>query len=205
MINRRRITGLLAAGCCFLFIPNVDFAAPVAVAVFLLLARWLPRLGSEADQQQALEQRVALPLALDVLSLCLDAGVSWDRAVLAAADCCDGDLAHDLRIAAHRLTMGAAPSEVWAGTAVLRDIGAVVERSFRSGAAVSVLLRQHADSERAAERLRRIENSRRLGTKILMPVSFLGYPAFFTLALIPTLVSSFMALDLGFASTGHAP
>ncbi len=205
MIRRRRFTGLLAASCCFLFIPDVNFAAPVAVTVFLLLERWLPRLGTEASEQQALEQRVALPLALDVLSLCLDAGVSWDRAVQAAADCCDGDLAHDLRVAAHRLTMGAAPAEVWTGTVVLRDIGSVVERSFRSGAAVSVLLRQHADGERAAERLRRIENSRRLGTKILMPVSFLGYPAFFTLALIPTLVSSLFALDLGFTSTGQVP
>jgi len=150
----------------------------------------------------AQQQRVALPLALDVLSLSLDAGVAWDRSVGYAADCCAEDLERDLRVAAGRLAMGAAPSEVWQGSEVLRCIGAVVERSFRSGAAVSLLLRQHADSERAAERLRRIENSRRLGTKILMPVAFLGYPAFVVLALIPTLVSTFMQLDIGWSSTG---
>ncbi len=204
-MTRRRVTGLLAAACCFLFIPDPSFAAPAAVVVFLLLERWLPMLGTEADQQRVRAQRVALPLALDVLSLCLDAGVSWDRAVRAAADCSNGELAHDLRVAAQRLAMGAAPAEVWSGTPVLEGIGDVVERSFRSGAAVSVLLRQQADSERAAERLRRIENSRRLGTKILMPVSFLGYPAFVALALIPMLVSSFMALQLDFTSTTSPP
>lgn len=201
-MTRSRLTSILGAACCFLFIPNASIAAPVAVVVFLLLQRWLPLLGTEDAHRAAHAEWVALPLALDVLSLCLDAGVAWDRAVRTAAGCSEGDLARDLRLAADRLTMGAAPAEVWSGSPVLDDIGAVVERSFRSGAAVSVLLRQHADSARAAERLRRIEASRRLGTKILMPVSFLGYPAFFLLAVIPTLLSSFSALDLGFASTG---
>lgn len=162
----------------------------------------MPRLGTRASQGVALEQRVALPLALDILSLALEAGIAWDIAVGYAADCCSGTLETNLRVAAGRLAMGAAPSEVWHGTEVLSDIGTVVSRSFRSGAAVSTLLRQFADSERAAERLRRIENSRRLGTKILMPVSFLGYPAFVLLALIPTLASTAMQLDVGWISTG---
>jgi len=199
-VNRIRVTALLAAGCCFLFLP-LNTAAPAAALVAFGILRWMPLLGTRSKHDMAHEQRIALPLALDVLSLALDAGIAWDLGVSYAADCCTGELERDLRIAAGRLAMGAAPAEVWQGPAALRDIGTVVERSFRSGAAVSTLLRQHADSERATERLRRLENSRRLGTKILMPVSFLGYPAFVVLALIPTLVSTATQLDLGWTST----
>ena len=177
-------------------------SAPVGALLAAATLRWMPLLGSGAAQARALEQRLALPIALDVLSLCLDAGVSWDRGVRLAADCCTGELEQDLRTAAGRLAMGAAPQEVWSGSRTLEEIGIVVERSFRSGAAVSVLLRQYADGERASERLRRIEASRRLGTTILMPVSFLGYPGFVVLALIPTLVSTAAQLDIGLPSTG---
>lgn len=179
-----------------------SISAPVGALLAAATLRWMPLLGSGAAQARALEQRLALPVALDVLSLCLDAGVSWDRGVRLAADCCTGALEQDLRTAAGRLAMGAAPEEVWSGSSTLEEIGVVVERSFRSGAAVSVLLRQYADGERAAERLRRIEASRRLGTTILMPVSFLGYPGFVVLALIPTLVSTAAQLDIGLPSTG---
>lgn len=200
-VSRVQLTAILAAACCFFFLP-LDIAAPAAAVVAFGVNRWMPLLGSREHQSVTREQRVSLPLALDVLSLSLDAGVAWDTSVNYAADCCTGEVERDLRVAAGRLAMGAPPSEVWQGSEVLRSIGSVVERSFRSGAAVSLLLRQHADSERAAERLRRIENSRRLGTKILMPVAFLGYPAFVVLALIPTLVSTFLQLDIGWSSTG---
>lgn len=199
--SRVQLTAALAFACCFFFL-RLEVAAPAGVALAWAVLRWVPSLGSRGEQESSHEQTVLLPLAVDVMSLSLDAGIAWDRSVGYAADCCTGALEQDLRIAAARLGMGAAPSEVWHGSEALRGIGAVVQRSFRSGAAVSVLLRQHADSERAAERLRRIENSRRLGTKILMPVSFLGYPGFVVLALIPTLASTFQHLDLGWPSTG---
>ena len=198
--DRVRVAAVLVFGCCLVFMPT-SIAAPVGALLAAATLRWMPLLGTGKEQALAHQQRLALPIALDVLSLSLDAGVSWDRGVRLAADCCTGPLERDLRIAAGRLAMGAAPEEVWSGSRTLLDIGSVVERSFRSGAAVSVLLRQYADSERAAERLRRIEVSRRLGTTILMPVSFLGYPGFVVLALIPTLVSTAMQLDLGLPST----
>lgn len=200
-LDRVRASAALVFCCCVLFMPAA-ISAPVGALLAAATLRWMPLLGSGAAQARALEQRLALPIALDVLSLCLDAGVSWDRGVRLAADCCTGELEQDLRTAAGRLAMGAAPQEVWSGSRTLEEIGIVVERSFRSGAAVSVLLRQYADGERASERLRRIEASRRLGTTILMPVSFLGYPGFVVLALIPTLVSTAAQLDIGLPSTG---
>lgn len=199
-MDRSRVVAALVFACAVFYLP-INTAIPVGTLLAAAVLRWFPLLGSRTDLALQHRQRLALPIALDVLSLALDAGVSWDRGVQLAADCCTDELERDLRVAAGRLAMGAAPEEVWVGTRALVDIGSIVERSFRSGAAVSTLLRQYADGERAAERLRRIENSRRLGTKILMPVAFLGYPGFVVLALIPTLASTFLQLDLGWPST----
>lgn len=200
-VGRAQMSAVLAAGVCFGWLP-LEKAAPAAAALAWAVLRWMPQLGSRGTHVVAHDVRMALPLALDVLSLSLEAGISWDRSVRYAADCCSGVLERELRVAAGRLAMGAAPAEVWQGSDALLGIGRVVERSFRSGAAVSVLLRQHADSERAAERLRRIENSRRLGTKILMPVSFLGYPAFVALGIIPILASTFQQFRFDLLPTG---
>ena len=174
---------------CFKFIPFA-FASPCALAVGWWTYRLLPRLQSEAQHESRHRGRIELPLALDVLALGLDAGLSWDRATSFAATCCGGTLQSDFAIAAGRLAMGAAADEVWVGSSVLSEVGEVVDRSFRSGGTVSVLLRQHSDSLRAAERLRRIEKSRRLGTSILMPLTFIGVPAFLVIAIVPILVSS---------------
>ena len=188
---RHKLMASCAALLCFKFI-DVDYAAPFAAGAALLTYRWLPRLQTDAEVQQAHRGILELPLALDVLALGLDSGLSWDRATNFAADCCTSFLAVDLHTASARLAMGAAADEVWVGSATLVHIGEVVDRSFRSGGTVSVLLRQHADALRAAERLRRIEKSRRLGTTILLPLTFIGIPAFMVLAIVPILATNLM-------------
>ena len=85
---------------------------------------------------------------------------------------------------------------MWTGG--LGQISVVVERSFRSGAPVSTLLRQQADALRADERVRRLGQSRKLAEKVLVPVTLLGMPAFFLLALLPTLASIASTLTLHF-------
>lgn len=194
-VDRLRVVAVSVGLCAIAYLPH-DVGPAIGILAAMAVLRWMPLVGARSAQDTSLAQRRALPLALDVLSLALDAGVSWDRAVLFAAGCTEGALEQALRTAAARLAVGAAPAEVWQGAPVLVDIGLVVERSFRSGAAVSSLLRQHADALRAADRLDRIQRSRKLGTKVLMPVTFLGYPGFIALGLVPTIVSTVSTLGL---------
>lgn len=184
---------VIAGSVPLIFIP-FDIAVVLGAAVAVLTYRWIPRLPDAATDAERHARSVALPIALDVLWLGLEAGISWDRATRYASECVDGGLRRDLARAADRLALGAAAREVWLDG--LRPIAEVVERSSHSGAAVSTLLRQQADTLRAAERQRRLEHSRRLGERVLMPVTLLGMPGFFLLALLPTLASIAGSLQL---------
>lgn len=184
---KQRIAMSTAAGALPLVFLPFDVGVLFGAAIAVLTFRWSPRIPDAKVHADTLARKQLLPIVLDVLSLGLDAGASWDRATLYASDCATGQLRSELQRAAHRLSLGAAPDEVW--TDGLDQIGSVVQRSFRSGAPVSTLLRQQADALRADERLRRIGQSRKLAEKVLMPVTLLGMPAFFLLALLPTLAS----------------
>lgn len=145
-----------------------------------------------------------MPLVLDVMALGLDAGISWDRCARLAADCSAGALRTEMATASGRLALGAASHEVWHGSFALSTVGRVVDRSFRSGAAVSVLLQQQADAMRASTRMRRLERVRRLETSILLPLTGLGIPGFLVLGVVPMIVSTFMQLGIPGLSTAGA-
>ena len=194
-MNRRLIMSCAAGALPFVFLP-FDVAVIAGSAIAVLVHRWIPRLPDAAAHARQHQRTITLPIVLDVLSLGLDAGISWDLATRYAGECAEGELRDELERAAHRLSLGAAPHEVWVEG--LAPIGTVVERSFRSGAPVSVLLRQQADALRADERLRRLERSRRLGEQVLVPVTLLGMPGFFLLALLPTLASIATTLQFSF-------
>ncbi len=204
-MNRARTRTFLAGfsvwSAARLFVPG-DVALVFGLLAAAAMWRYGGRLPTAAVVAEERTLARELPIALDVLALSLDAGASWDRAVHHAADCCTGDRAVALLTAAARLAMGAAPAEVWQGAPILGTIGSLVERSFRSGGAVSTVLREHADTVRQGERMRRIAGARRLATTAVMPVTFLGYPAFLLLGLIPTLVSSLLTLVGPVLSTG---
>ena len=191
----RRLFMSAAAGLLPLVVLPFDAAVIVGSGIAVLTYRWIPRLPDAAADADQRTRELAMPIALDVLWLGLEAGISWDRATRYASTCVDGSLREDLARAADRLALGAAAREVWLDG--LRPIAEVVERSSHSGASVAALLRQQADALRAAERLRRVERSRRLGEQILVPVTLLGMPGFFLLALLPTLASIAGSLQLG--------
>ena len=185
-MNKRYAISAAAALLPLVLLP-FDAAVIIGSVAAVLAYRWFPRIPDAASVAAAHELTIAMPIALDVMSLALDAGLSWDRATRYAAAASPPALRTMLERAATRLALGADPHEVWTGE--LRQIAVVVERSFRSGAPVSQLLRQQADALRADERLRRIQRSRRLGEQVLIPVTMLGMPGFFLLALLPTLAS----------------
>lgn len=186
---------------CFATLP-AGLAAPVALVAGILLVRWVPRVGLRSENAEHAAAESAMPLVLDVMALGLDAGVSWDRSVHLAAQCAEGMLHQQLVTAGGRLALGAASHEVWRGSSELRTIGRVVDRSFSSGAAVSVLFQQQADAMRAAVRLHRLERVRRLETSILLPLTGLGIPGFVVLGVVPMVVSTFQQLGIPGLSTG---
>lgn len=201
-LRKEHLASLAVVVVCFQVLPPERAIVFSAVLVFLTI-RWLPRMDVRGAHAMRVAEQLELPVACDVIALSLDSGISWDRAVGLAARCCPDGLRLQLEIAAGRLAMGAAPDEVWRGMPALESLGEVVERSFRSGAAVSELLAQHADAMRSRERMRRIANVRRLETTILIPLTLVGLPAALLLGVVPTLVSFVLGSNFISLSTGQ--
>lgn len=203
-MNVRREYVVAASGVpvCFVVFPT-DRAIVASALVCAIALRWVPRVGTLGAEVHKESEAQALPLVCDILALALEAGLSWERSVWLASNGCPPGVQHGLRIAAGRLAMGAAPSEVWRGMAALDSVGEVVERSLRTGGAVSELLTQHAASLRARQRTVRIMRVRRLETTILMPITFLGLPAGLLLGTVPVIASLVMDSGLLGFSTGR--
>lgn len=200
-VRREYALAAILLGFCVLTLP-MPAAAILGLPVAVLIVRWEPRQRSRSASVRHIQTMRDLPVVLDVLALSLDAGISWDRATRLASGCACDHMQDELTAAAGRLALGAAPDEVWRGAESLEAIGAVVERSFRSGGAVSNLLRQHADRLRADDRLRRISAVRRLETTILLPLTGLGLPAFLVAGVVPTIASMAMSTLPQLFSTG---
>ena len=194
-MKRAQLAGLLIGGTIVLWQPG-DLGVVLGLLAGLLASRVLANLVTgEQDRSDAVRAE-QLPIALDVMSLGLDAGLAWHRSVGYAAACVDPVIAEPLLLAAHRLELGARAGEVWTGAPALLEIGEVISRSERSGSAVSDLLRQSADALRARTRAERLARAKRLGVTVMGPVTLCFLPAFIVLGLVPLIGSMLGELQL---------
>lgn len=174
-------------------------AAGTAVAV-LLGGGWGPLLGTAAavvvervlrrggadtdgDGEQLVQQ---LPLACDLLAVCLEAGVPPGAALAAVADATAQPLGAVLsRIAGlHRL--GAEPVRAWAGVPPpLGGLARAFVRAGGSGSSVVPALRALSAETRSSSRARTDAAVRRAGVWVLAPLGACFLPAFLCLGVVP--------------------
>jgi pilus assembly protein TadC len=127
-----------------------------------------------------------LPVACDLLAVCLGAGVPIAAALAAVGQAVADPLRTELlRVAAmHRL--GADPVHAWAGAPpVLAPLGRTVARAGRSGSSVGAALRALAADLRAAQRAQEEAAVHRAGVWVLAPLGACFLPAFVCLGVVP--------------------
>jgi pilus assembly protein TadC len=127
-----------------------------------------------------------LPVACDLLAVCLAAGVPVGAALAAVGEAVVDPLRTELlQIAAmHRL--GADPLHAWAGAPpVLAPLGRVVARAGRSGSSVGAALRALAADLRTAQRAQEEAAVNRAGVWVLAPLGACFLPAFVCLGVVP--------------------
>jgi Flp pilus assembly protein TadB len=167
--------GLLVGG-----IPGVVAACVVAAGGERLLRRGRddPRAGPalEAD----------LPVACDLLAVCLEAGLPVGGAVAAVATALPGPLGPQLATVAGLYRLGAAPRRAWADVpAEVAVLGRVLVRAGESGSTVVPALRSLAGDARAEQRGRADAAVRRAGVWVLAPLGACFLPAFLCLGVVP--------------------
>lgn len=166
------------------------------VAGFLLPDMWLSR---RVRRRQTI-LRKALPDALDLLVVCIEAGLGLDQAFMRVSQelrithpelCGELDLVNaQIRIGRTRIE---AMRELSSRTGVddIKALVAMLIQTDRFGTSVSQSLRVHADDMRLKRRQRAEEAAAKTPVKMVPPLVFFIFPALFVVILGPAIITIF--------------
>jgi Flp pilus assembly protein TadB len=174
------------------------FVGPLGAAagppVGLAAAWWVGRLEPPSVTRTREQMSRDLPLAVDLLAACAEAGRPTDQALSVVSRAVGGALAVRLEAVANRLALGADPMTEWAALATdepLSALGRTLARSLESGAPLSDGLSRLADDRRRDLRTRAQVAARNVGVKAAAPLALCFLPAFMLVGVVPTVAGAF--------------
>jgi tight adherence protein C len=135
----------------------------------------------------------ALPDCLDLLIVCIDAGLGFDSSLLKVAERWQHELGRELDRVVHEIRMGASRVEALqdlvtrTGVEDVATFVAVVIQAHQLGVSVGKALQIHAEQMRVLRRYRAEEQGRQAALKMLFPLVFLIFPALFAVILGPAI------------------
>lgn len=170
--------------------------------VFAILAAMVGYITPGLVLQRQIEQRKkiiqnGLPDALDLFIVCLEAGSSLDQAVLKTSQDLDvpyPPLASELRMITTEMRAGKPRLEAFKNFAArtgVDDVRALVNmlvQADRFGTSIAQALRTHAEVSRTKRRQRAEERAAKIGVKMVFPLVFCLFPAFYVVTLGPGVI-----------------
>jgi tight adherence protein C len=201
----------LAAGVPLLALWLGPAGPPLLRALWLGLAVVVALLAPFAllDRLTAARQlalRRALPDTLDLLVVCVEAGVSMDAALQRVARelaPVHPALAAELAVMNRRLAAGLTREEALRGLAVrtgveeLRLLAAHLVQAERWGTSIATVLRVTARDLRRRRRLAAEKRAATAGTRMLLPLALCIFPTIFVVLLGPALLQVGKAFGVG--------
>ena len=157
------------------------------VAMLLLAERGLRRMHADRASDARLLRE--LPVACDLLAVCLAAGIPLPGALAAVASVVPGPLGVDLQRVAGMTRLGAGAAVAWQGAATpLEPLARTLRRSETSGARAAPALHALAADLRTSARTATDADVRRAGVRILAPLGLCFLPAFVCLGVVPLVI-----------------
>lgn len=141
------------------------------------------------------ELQRALPDALDLLVVCVEAGLGLNQALMRVSEEMDrisSDLADELTIVTLQIRAGTPRGEALknfaerTGLPDVRSLVGVLVQTDRFGTSVGNALRVHSENLRDKRRQRAEEEAAKLSIKMLFPLIFFIFPAIFVVLLGPS-------------------
>jgi tight adherence protein C len=153
-------------------------------------------LGKLISNRQAKVRR-GLPDVLDMLVICVEAGLSLDQATARTAEEMRHSqpvLSDELGVVALEQRAGSARADAWkhfadrTGVDVVRNLVSMLVQSEQFGTSVAKTLRVHSDTLRT-KRVQEIEErAAKLSVKLLFPLVFFIFPSLFVVVLGPAVI-----------------
>jgi Flp pilus assembly protein TadB len=166
----------------------------VGVAVAVATGRLIARLEPAGARRRRQDRAAELPLTLDLLGVCLRAGMPLVVALETVADALPGPFSDDLRVVAGLQRLGAAPTTAWAeltSDADLAPASRAVARSAESGSRLAAAFDRLAADRRSALASAGLSRARSAGVVAMAPLGLCFLPAFVCLGIVPIVLSLF--------------
>lgn len=162
------------------------------IVVAFALGYFLPGswLGSKIRQRQR-EILKSLPDAMDLLTICVEAGLSFDAAMAEVVGKWDNELSRAFARVLQEIQLGKLRREAlrnMADTMDVRDVSnfvAALIQADQLGVSIAKVLRIQADQMRVRRRQRAEELARQAPIKMIIPIVFMIFPALFIILLGP--------------------
>jgi tight adherence protein C len=164
---------------------------------YLMPGSWL---GSKIQKRKK-EIVKALPDALDLLCISVEAGLSFDQGLGRVADKWDTELSREFRRMLSDVRLGRVRREALrdmstrCGVEDVQTFVAAVIQAEQLGVSMSRILRIQSDQMRLRRRQRAEEEARKAPIKMLFPLAFLIFPSLFIVILGPAVPKITGGLD----------
>ena len=175
---------------------SLMFAGVAFVIGLYLPNMWLS--GKAAARQKAIAR--ALPDTLDMMSICVDAGLGFEAALQKVAFQSDGELSMEMRRVISEIRVGVSRADALrhlAERTQVPDVAsfvAVLVQADRLGIAIRNVLNTQSVQMRIVRRQRAEEEAGKAPIKMLIPLALFIFPAMFAVILgpaIPRVLASF--------------
>jgi tight adherence protein C len=175
---------------------SLPFAFLAAGLAYFTPTLWLGR----AVEARRREIRNGLPDAIDLLIVCVESGSGIDQALNRVAEELAlpyPALARELEIMCTEMRAGQTRLEAFRNLAErtkvddVRQLVAMLVQTDRFGTSIGQALRTHAETSRTKRRQRAEEKAAKLGVKLLFPLVFCLFPAFYVVVLGPSMIRIF--------------
>jgi tight adherence protein C len=153
-------------------------------------------LGKKIEKRQKRIQK-GLPDVLDLLVICMEAGLSLDQATARSAKELDKalpDLCDEMNVVVLEQRAGRPRSEAWklmadrTGVEPLRNLVSMLVQTEQFGTSIAKMLRVHADTLRT-QRVQMVEElAAKTSVKLVFPLVLFVFPALFLVTLGPAVI-----------------
>ena len=193
---------ILGFGVCLL--SGIGISSPLLLLGGPLLGFILPRfLLKRAIKKRQLRIRLALPDALDLTVICVEAGLGLDQALMRVAQDLDHahpELSEEFRLVNLEMRAGKPRTEAMrnlaerTGVDDIRSLVGVLIQTDRFGTSVAQALRVHSDSLRTERRQRAEEQAAKTTIKLVPPLVVVVLLPLFFVVLGPAFIQLFRTL-----------
>lgn len=187
--------GVLGFMVFFVLSQQPPLQAVLYTVGFVFLGYYLPVMSLKSKitrRQQGIVR--ALPDALDLLTICVEAGLAFDQAMGKVYEKWDNDLAIAFGRVIQEIALGKLRREALRDMAKGMDVNdvtsftAAIIQADQLGVSISKILRVQADQMRIKRRQRAQEKAHEAPVKMLIPMVFLIFPSIWIVLLGPSII-----------------